>query len=115
MGDHNVFEPRSRTPSTILVSNYCKIGACCTVLALPSPNLPTASSTMELDSPFDARDDEPIRELLKEGTVVYGSNSTRRVWSGKAQIDNLFEKHLSYLQGSLPNSGDLVPFKGNRT
>jgi dynactin-6 len=119
IGDYNTFEPRCRVPATVSISDYCVIGAACSV----APDTPaTASDFADLEklvssTPSHAQEDaqEPPQESTEQTqlqtqvdslpsyTVVYGSENKRRIWSGegKEQQKALFVKHLIYLRETL--------------
>jgi dynactin-6 len=92
IGNFNTFQPRSRAPSTINISDYCTLSAGTTLSSAPS------NSTMDIDS-----DNDPV-ETLEPYTVIYGARSDRRVWDGKNldAEENLRLKHIEYLREILP-------------
>lgn len=88
IGSNNTFEPRCRVPPNIKISDWCCIGAGCTVLP---------SSTTETEG-------EEVTETLPSRTVVYGSENARRMWSGEARLQGqaLHLKHLDALREVSP-------------
>ncbi|RXK40580.1 hypothetical protein M231_02035 [Tremella mesenterica] len=101
IGDFNIFQPRSRVSSGVIITNRCVLG----IYPKPSQTLgqlylfsPSSmfylvgSSTITLES------------LPSPYTIVYGPESLIRKWDGTAQIteDNLRMKHLEYLRDILP-------------
>lgn len=101
IGPQCTFEPKSRVPSSIALAEWCTVGAGCTLL--PGPSL----ADFELD---EKTIDEAEVETLPERTVVYGSDCTRRTWSGEGsgQTRALHAKHLAYLREMLPKYNKCV-------
>lgn len=104
VGDHNTFEAKARVSAFTRISDWCTIGAGCTLL----PNVSSlggqpTSSTLGDVSESDGTAPPPLSdacELLPIGTVVFGSESKRRAWSleGQEQAAQLHEKHLGALR-----------------
>jgi dynactin 6 len=122
VGSCNTFEARCRVPSTIRISDCCTIGAGCT--ASPSAFFSQNSQSLEPDANCDTSElgppdsdpsslsvsspaqrlsgtnSQPQSELLPSHSVIFGSSSERRIWSGngKGQATALYAKHLEYLR-----------------
>ncbi|KAK1924755.1 hypothetical protein DB88DRAFT_486665 [Papiliotrema laurentii] len=82
VGDFNVFHPRSFASSLVHVTDHCNLGA--GTVALPLDPMGT--------------------DTLAPYTVVYGADSSRRVWDGSgetAELD-LRQKHTEYLREIMP-------------
>lgn len=93
IGSHCTFEPKSRVPASIALSDSCTVGAGCTLL--PSASL------ADFDVDEHAGDTVASEiETLPERTVVYGAECARRLWSGEGggQARALHAKHLAYLR-----------------
>ena len=81
IGNCNVFEARSKVFRSVCVSNFCVIGAACTI----------GANTDELES-------------LTERAVIWGSASSMRVWGGDGAGQQLamHAKQQQYLREQLP-------------
>ena len=79
VGNCNTISTRARVHHNVRVSNYCVVGAKCSVIP-------------------------PEDDVLEDYTVFYGPNSERRKWSGrgKVQESDLRQKHIEYLREMLP-------------
>ncbi|KZT43567.1 trimeric LpxA-like protein [Sistotremastrum suecicum HHB10207 ss-3] len=79
VGYCNTVSTKARIHHTVRLTNFCVIGAGCMVV--PSED-----------------------EVLEEYTVMYGKNTTRRVWTGEGKIQemDLRRKHVEYLSEMLP-------------
>ncbi|KAF8518372.1 trimeric LpxA-like protein [Hysterangium stoloniferum] len=79
IGHANTISTRARVHHTVRLTSYCIIGAGC--LVAPSED-----------------------EILEDFTVIYGSASERRIWSGRGKVQemDLRKKHTEYLREMLP-------------
>ncbi|WRT67020.1 uncharacterized protein IL334_003986 [Kwoniella shivajii] len=95
IGEWNTFQPRSTCSSGVIISDNCTLSAGTTLLH----SLSSSASTSE------------SMETLPPCTVIYGSNSDRRVWDGTGQKAgrNLREKHLEYLREIIPKYNRIRP------
>ncbi|ETS59945.1 hypothetical protein PaG_05927 [Moesziomyces aphidis] len=131
IGSYNVFEPRSKVAHNVAIGSNCVVGAGCTLLPRPITDDQLASlfddeddaaksavgSTSEQNREADTNDgQERVFETLPDRTVVYGSDSRRRVWSGEGahQQAALHAKHLEYLRDTIPRTHKLKIIQGVR-
>ena len=79
IGHCNTISTRALVPHTVQIGDFCTIGAGCTISPLEEERLPNY-------------------------TVIYGSASERRTWSGRGRIQelDLRRKHTEYLRETLP-------------
>lgn len=117
VGSYNVFEVRSKVAHNVSVGSYSVVGAGCTVLPKPV-------GEGELEGLFDEEhggeggegEGREVFEALPDRTVVYGSESKRRLWSGEGaqQQAALHAKHLEYLRDAIPRVHKLKIIQGVR-
>lgn len=116
VGSYNVFEVRSKVAHHVSMGSYSIVGAGCTVLPKPA-------GEGELEGLFDEEDGKEgeeggreVFEALPDRTVVYGSESKRRLWSGEGaqQQAALHAKHLEYLRDAIPRVHKLKIIQGVR-
>ncbi|GAK64665.1 trimeric LpxA-like protein [Moesziomyces antarcticus] len=126
IGSCNVFEPKSKVAHNVAIGSNCVVGAGCTLLPRPVTDDQLASlfddedaleSTPEQNGEAETKDKrERVFETLPDRTVVYGSDSRRRVWSGEGahQQAALHAKHLEYLRDTIPRTHKLKIIQGVR-
>jgi dynactin-6 len=124
IGSYNTFGPKSRVSPSVSITSYCTVGAGCDLI--PSPFSSTTSSARTSHGEIDmissipsvtisATDEStpptPSNERLPEYTIVYGSESKRRLWSGEGagQAKSLHVKHLEYLREILVRFALSIP------
>ncbi|KAM0752210.1 trimeric LpxA-like protein [Meredithblackwellia eburnea MCA 4105] len=129
IGSWNTFGARCRVTHTIAISSYCNIGAGCTVLASPFPPAFVDIDEPPTPPPKEPNEDETMGaaapttkdppggavsdiEKLQDYTVVYGSESKRRKWTGEGvgQAKALHAKHLASLTELIPKFHKLKMF-----
>lgn len=104
IGQRNTLGVRAKLSNSIILTDYCTIGPGCSVLL--SPFINSSSSPLQLESVDSASPTstpnrvDQMRETLPPFTVVYGIDSSRRIWSGegKVQAHALHMKHLDFLR-----------------
>jgi dynactin-6 len=106
VGDFNVFHPRSFASSLVHVTDHCNLGA----FAIPCQDPLFTSSHPRIGAETTGAGtvalplDPMGTDTLAPYTVVYGADSSRRVWDGSgetAELD-LRQKHTEYLREIMP-------------
>ncbi|KAH8926808.1 hypothetical protein BT69DRAFT_1330960 [Atractiella rhizophila] len=136
IGNHNTFEPKSRTTSLVSIGSNCCISAGVILLpqitteaSSPTP-LPSSSSSeasegesegggMEVQVQKKEQKVEEEAEMLPDFTSVFGfgPDVVRRRWTGEGegQARALHVKHLEYLRETLPKFNKVRPTDGAKT
>ncbi|TYJ55371.1 hypothetical protein B9479_003986 [Cryptococcus floricola] len=91
IGDYNTFQPRCTVSSQVAISDHCILSA--GTIALLAPGSDTT------------------REVLPPYTVIYGADSSRRIWVGSGEASELAlrARHSEYLREILPKFNRLRP------
>lgn len=116
IGSYNVFEVRSKVAQNVAIGSYSVVGAGCIVLPKPITDEQLARIFDDEGESREGQEEEQVIENLPDRTVVYGSDSKRRLWSGEGaqQQSALHAKHLEYLRDAIPRVHKLKIVQGVR-